>query len=504
MFVPYALSIDGKSIVKVIVIGSGFGGLTAAIRLQAKGFDVEIVEKRDKPGGRAYVYEQDGFVFDGGPTIITAPWLIHDLFELCGKKTDDYVKIVPIDPFYNVRFQDGTVFRYNGKREEVIEQIRSFNPADVKGYEEFYSKTADIFRAGFNLIDQPFTHLTDMLKVLPDLIRLRSDRSVAAFVNSHIKDPRLRQVFSFHPLLVGGNPFQTTSIYALIHKLEQEWGVWFAMGGTGALVKGLVNLFKDIGGTIRYSSEVDRVIVDDADGTPRAKGVTLKSGESLAADVVVCNADVAQAYMSLVPKKYRRRNTDEKIKKMRYSMSLFVMYFGTDRQYPNMAHHEILMGPRYKDLVEDIFTKKHLADDFSLYLHRPTATDPSLAPAGCDSWYVLSPVPHLESGTDWETMRTVYRDRIVKELEQRYMPDLSKHIVSEHIIDPVHFRDTLNSYLGSAFSVEPILFQSAWWRPHNKSEDVEGLYFVGAGTHPGAGLPGVMSSGTIASRMIAG
>lgn len=504
MFVPYVLSIDGKSIVKVIVIGSGFGGLTAAIRLQAKGFDVEIVEKRDKPGGRAYVYEQDGFVFDGGPTIITAPWLIHDLFELCGKKTDDYVKIVPIDPFYNVRFQDGTVFRYNGKREEVIEQIRSFNPADVKGYEKFYAKTADIFRAGFNLIDQPFTYLTDMLKVLPDLIRLRSDRSVAAFVNSHIKDPRLRQVFSFHPLLVGGNPFQTTSIYALIHKLEQEWGVWFAMGGTGALVKGLVNLFKDIGGTIRYTSEVDRVIIDDADGTPRAKGVTLKSGESLAADVVVCNADVAQAYMSLVPTKYRRRNTDEKIKKMRYSMSLFVMYFGTDRQYPDMAHHEILMGPRYKQLVEDIFTKKHLADDFSLYLHRPTATDPSLAPEGCDSWYVLSPVPHLESDTDWETMRTVYRDRIVKELEQRYMPGLSKHIVSEHIIDPVHFRDTLNSYLGSAFSVEPILFQSAWWRPHNKSEDVEGLYFVGAGTHPGAGLPGVMSSGTIASRMIAG
>ncbi|MEY3385573.1 MAG: hypothetical protein RIR53_384 [Bacteroidota bacterium] len=493
---------DGTCAVKVIVIGSGFGGLTAAIRLRAKGYDVEIVEKRDKPGGRAYVYEQDGFVFDGGPTIITAPWLIHDLFELCGKKTDDYVKIVPIDPFYNVRFQDGTVFRYNGKREEVMEQIRSFNPADVAGYERFYAKTAAIFRAGFNLIDQPFTHLTDMLKVLPDLIRLRSDRSVAAFVNSHIKDPRLRQVFSFHPLLVGGNPFQTTSIYALIHKLEQEWGVWFAMGGTGALVRALVKLFQDIGGTIRYESEVDQLIVDNASGTPHAKGVRLANGESISADVVVCNADVAQAYLSLVPAAYRKHNTDAKIKKMRYSMSLFVMYFGTDRQYPDMAHHEILMGPRYKDLVEDIFTKKHLADDFSLYLHRPTATDPSLAPAGCDSWYVLSPVPHLASGTDWNEMRTVYRDRIVHELEKRYMPDLSKHIVSEHIIDPLHFRDTLNSYLGSAFSVEPILLQSAWWRPHNKSEDIEGLYFVGAGTHPGAGLPGVMSSGTIASRMI--
>ncbi|MCX6140751.1 MAG: phytoene desaturase [Candidatus Kapabacteria bacterium] len=489
---------------KVIVIGSGFGGLTAAIRLQAKGFDVEIVEKRDKPGGRAYVYEQDGFVFDGGPTIITAPWLIHDLFELCGKKTDDYVKLVPIDPFYNVRFQDGSVFRYNGKREDVLEQIRTFEPKDVAGYESFYKKTESIFTTGFDLIDQPFTYFADMLKVLPDLIRLRSDRSVAGFVNRHIKDPRLRQVFSFHPLLVGGNPFQTTSIYALIHKLEQEWGVWFAMGGTGALVKALVQLFTDIGGTIRYETEVQEIqIASSPSGKPRARGITLMDGEELSADIVVSNGDVAQTYLSLVPARYRRHNTDKHITSMRYSMSLFVIYFGTDIQYPDMAHHEILMGPRYKELVEDIFTKKHLADDFSLYLHRPTATDPSLAPAGCDSWYVLSPVPHLGSDTDWTAMQKVYRDRIMNELERRYMPDLQKHIVTEHIIDPVHFRDTLNSHLGSAFSVEPILTQSAWWRPHNKSEDIDALYFVGAGTHPGAGLPGVMSSGTIASRMIA-
>jgi phytoene desaturase len=261
-------------------------------------------------------------------------------------------------------------------------------------------------------------------------------------------------------------------------------------------------LFTDIGGTIRYNSEVGSMMIDDAKGAPRVHGVRLKDGTTLAADKVVCNADVAQAYLSLVPAKYRKKNTDKKIAKTRYSMSLFVMYFGTNKKYENIAHHEILMGPRYKELVEDIFTKKHLADDFSLYLHRPTATDPSLAPDGCDSWYVLSPVPHLASGTDWSTMRKVYRDRIVKELEQRYMPDLSKHIISEHIIDPVHFRDELNSYLGSAFSVEPILLQSAWWRPHNKSEDIDGLYFVGAGTHPGAGLPGVMSSGTIAARMI--
>ncbi len=489
---------------KVIVIGSGFGGLTAAIRLRAKGFEVEIVEKLDKPGGRAYVYEQDGFVFDGGPTIITAPWLIHDLFSLCGKRTDEYVQLVPIDPFYNVRFQDGTVFRYNGRRDEVLEQIRAFEPRDVAGYQRFYDKTEAIFTTGFELIDQPFTHFRDMLKVLPDLIRLRSDRSVAGFVNRHISDPRLRQVFSFHPLLVGGNPFQTTSIYALIHKLEQEWGVWFAMGGTGALVKALVQLFTDIGGTIRYHSEVSQILVEtNGSDAPRAHGVRLANGNEIKADVVVCNGDVAQSYLKLIPAEYRKHNTDKHIASMRYSMSLFVIYFGTDKQYPNMAHHEILMGPRYKDLVEDIFTKKHLSDDFSLYLHRPTATDPSLAPPGCDSWYVLSPVPHLESGTDWTTMKKVYRDRIMNELERRYMPDLQKHIVTEHIIDPVHFRDTLNSHLGSAFSVEPILTQSAWWRPHNKSEDIESLYFVGAGTHPGAGLPGVMSSGTIASRMIA-
>ncbi len=503
MFVPCRCSFR-RSIVKVIVVGSGFGGLTAAIRLQAKGFEVEIVEKLDKPGGRAYVYEQEGFVFDGGPTIITAPWLIHDLFTLCGKRTEDYVNLVPIDPFCNVRFQDGTIFRYNGKREEVLEQIKRFEPRDVAGYQRFYDKTEAIFKTGFDLIDQPFTHFTDMLKVLPDLIRLRSDRSVAGFVNRYIRDPRLRQVFSFHPLLVGGNPFQTTSIYALIHKLEQEWGVWFAMGGTGALVKAMVKLFMDIGGTIRYRSEVAQILLtQNGSERPRAQGVQLANGETLTADVVVCNGDVARSYLTLIPEQYRKHNTDKRITSMRYSMSLFVIYFGTNKQYPNMAHHEILMGPRYKDLVEDIFTKKILSDDFSLYLHRPTATDPSLAPPGCDSWYVLSPVPHLESGTDWTTMKKIYRDRIMNELEKRYMPDLQKHIVTEHIIDPVHFRDTLNSHLGSAFSVEPILTQSAWWRPHNKSEDIESLYFVGAGTHPGAGLPGVMSSGTIASRMIA-
>ena len=485
---------------KIVVIGSGFGGLYAATLLQAQGHEVTVVEKRDKPGGRAYVYEQDGFVFDGGPTIITAPWLIHDLFARCGRKSEDYVKLVPVDPFYNIRFEDGSVFHYNGDGVRLREEIRRFNPADVEGYERFLRATAKIYKTGFELIDKPFTRFSDMLRVIPDMARLRSHKSVAAFVNGYIKDERLRQVFSFHPLLIGGNPFQSTSIYALIHKLEQEFGVWFALGGTGALVRAFVQLFEDMGGRIMLDTEVDEIIIDDA--TRRARGVRLKDGEILPADAVVSNADVAFTYLKLIAPRFRRKYTDRKVERMRYSMSLFVIYFGTNRRYEDIAHHEILMGPRYRGLVDDIFRRKHLPEDFSLYLHRPTATDPSLAPAGCDSWYVLSPVPHLGGTTDWKQKAKPYRDSIINYLEQRYMPDLSKHIVTEHHIDPLHFRDTLNSHLGSAFSVEPILTQSAWLRPHNLSEDIPNLYFAGAGTHPGAGLPGVMSSGKIVAGLI--
>ncbi|MDB4913897.1 MAG: phytoene desaturase [Gemmatimonadetes bacterium] len=480
------------------MIGSGFGGLAAAIRLQQQGHRVVILEKRDKPGGRAYVYEQDGFVFDGGPTIITAPWLVRELFERSGKSVDDYVQLVPIDPFYTIRFDDGTSFRYTGKRAEVIAEVRRFSPGDVEGYLRFAEATEAIFEAGMALIDTPFEKITDMLRVLPDLVRLRADRSVAAFVNRYIRDARLRQVFSFHPLLVGGNPFQSSSIYALIHTLEQRWGVWFAMGGTGALVRGMVRLFTELGGEIRYECEVRAITVDGKTAT----GVRLASGEVMTADVVVSNGDVARTYMDLVPASVRRKNTDARFERLEYSMSLFVLYFGTNRRYEDIGHHEILMGPRYEGLLQEIFGKKTLAGDFSLYLHRPTATDPSLAPEGCDSFYALSPVPHLGGPTDWASAAGPYRDAIVRYLEERYMPGLAASIVTERMIDPRHFRDTLNSYLGSAFSVEPILTQSAWFRPHNRSEDVRGLYFVGAGTHPGAGIPGVLSSGKIVAEMI--
>ena len=485
---------------RIIVIGSGFGGLAAAIRLRAQGHEVTVVEQRDKPGGRAYVYKQDGFTFDGGPTIITAPWLFDDLFALAGKKTADYVKIVPIDPFYQIRFEDGTVFRYNGDTDAIIEQIRKLNPDDVRGYRAFLKQSERVFGAGMALIDKPFTTLMDMVKVLPDLIRLRADRSVAALTKRHLRDERLRQVFSFHPLLVGGNPFQTTSIYTLIHHLEKTWGVWFAMGGTGALVDAFVRLLQDIGGELRLSTQVAEITVDERTG--KANGVRLASGEVLPADAVVSNSDVAFTYKHLVAPKWRKKNTDARIDGLDYSMSLMVIYFGTDKKYEDIAHHEIIMGPRYQGLLNEVFGTKTLAKDFSLYLHRPTATDPSLAPPGCDAWYVLSPVPHLGGPTDWTVAAQEYRDRIMQYLEDRYLPGLSKHIVTEHRIDPLHFRDTLSSHLGSAFSVQPTLLQSAWFRPHNKSEDIPNLYFAGAGTHPGAGLPGVISSGKIVADLI--
>jgi len=486
---------------RALVIGSGFGGLAAAVRLRAAGHEVTVLERLDKAGGRAYVFEQDGFTFDAGPTIITAPALIDDLFALSGRRTADYVALTPIDPYYNVRFEDGSVFRYGSDRADVERQIAQWSPRDVDGYRRFAAEAERILEAGFPLIDKPFTRIGDMIRVLPQLARLRADRPVARMVERNIHDPRLRQVFGFHPLLIGGNPFDTTSVYAMIHALERRWGVWFAMGGTGALVRALVRLLEDMGGELRLGAHVEEILIDDRNG--RARGVRLVNGEELPADVVVSNADVATTYMRMLPRAVRRRNSDARWKRTRYSMSLFVMYFGTKRRYDDTAHHEILMGPRYEALLSDIFRGRALSEDFSLYLHRPTATDASLAPAGCDAFYALAPVPNLRSPTDWATAARPYRDAIVRYLEDRYLPGLSHEIVTERTIDPRYFRDALGAHLGSAFSVEPVLTQSAWFRPHNRSEDVPNLYFAGAGTHPGAGLPGVISSGKIVADLIA-
>ncbi len=485
----------------IVVIGSGFGGLACAVRLKIQGHDVTLIEKRDKPGGRGYVYEINGFKFDGGPTVITAPWLFEELFTSAGRNPKDYYKLTPLDPFYRIYFSDGTYFNYNGDKENILNEIRKFDANDVEGYLKFIDTTEDIFKTGFGLIDKPFHKLSSMMKILPDLIRLKSHQSVYKYVSGYIKNEKLRQVFSFHPLLIGGNPFQSTNIYTLIHFLEKKWGVWYADGGTGSIISGLMKLFEELGGKTILNAEVSEILIDDS-GSKKVSGVKLIDGSTIKADAVVCNAELATAYKSLIPEKYRKKNTDKKIDSLKYSMSLFVIYFGTDRKYDNIPHHSIILGDRYKELLDDIFNKYKLADDFSLYLHRPTATDNTMAPPGCDAFYVLSPVPHLKSGTDWKNESKRYRDSIMSFLEKNYLPDLSKHIIAEHHIDPVHFRDELNSHLGSAFSVEPILTQSAYLRPHNKSEDIEGLYFTGAGTHPGAGLPGVVSSAKIVAELI--
>ncbi len=487
---------------KVIVIGSGFGGLGAAVRLAARGYEVEIFEKRDKLGGRAYVYDINGFKFDGGPTVITAPFMFDDLFELAGKKREEYVQFVPVDPFYRIFNHEGRQFDYNNNSDFILSEIEKWNPADKEGYQRFIQTTKPIFEKGFvELANKPFLQVNDMLRVAPDLMRLQSYKTVYQYISQFVKDPFLRMVFSFHPLLVGGNPFETTSIYAMIHYLERQWGVHYAMGGTGAIVSALARLFGELGGKIHLGAPIEEILIDDQ---RRVRGVRTQDGAVHPADAVVCNADVAWAYRNLIPARYRKVNTNARYDAMRYSMSLFVIYFGTKRRYldSRLAHHNIILGSRYKGLLDDIFKRKVLADDFSLYLHMPTITDPSIAPQDHESFYVLSPVPHLESDVDWRRMAPAYKDKILSFLEENYLPDLRANIVAEHYIDPLHFEGELNSFRGAAFSVEPILTQSAWFRPHNRSEDFDNLYFVGAGTHPGAGLPGVLSSAIIAENLV--
>ena len=490
---------------RIIVIGSGFGGLGAAIRLAARGHEVELFEKRDKLGGRAYVYEINGFKFDAGPTVITAPFMFDDLFAAAGRRREDYIDLVPCDPFYRIFNHEGRAFDYNGDEAFILDQIRKWNPDDAEGYQRFMKTTKAIFQKGFvELADKPFLHFTDMMKVAPDLIKMQSYLSVYSYAAQFVKNEFLRRCFSFHPLLIGGNPFDAPSIYAMIHYLEREWGIHWIKGGTGALVTALGKVFEEIGGKIHLNAEVDEILVDEA--TRRVTGIRMKDGATHHADKIVSNADVSFTYLKMIPERYRRHWTNRKVESLKQSMSLFVIYFGTKRQYRDqgLAHHNIILGERYKELLNDIFNKQQVADDFSLYLHMPSLTDPSIAPEGHELFYVLSPVPHLGSGTDWTKVAKSYRDKIMNFLEQNYLPDLQANIVAEHYIDPLHFQNTLNSHMGSAFSVQPVLTQSAWFRPHNQSEDFENLYFVGAGTHPGAGLPGVLSSSIIAEELICG
>jgi len=485
--------------VRAAVIGSGFGGLAVAIRLQASGFATVVFEQRDQPGGRAYVYRDRGFTFDAGPTLIAAPQCLRELFASAGKCLDDYVELIPVRPFYRVLWNDGYRFDYSNDTTALAEQILAKSPGDLAGYEKFLRYSEEVFREAYeNLAHKPFLNWSSMMAVAPQMIRLKAYRSVYSIVAKHIADPHLRQLFSFHPLLVGGNPFTTTSIYTLIHCLERKWGVFFPKGGTGALVQAMVRFFKELGGEIRLSTKVTRV----ATANGRVTGVsTPDSTESF--DLIVSNADVVHTYNRLLADEPRLRRMRTRLRRMTQSMSLFLIYFGTRRQYPNLLHHNVIFGPRYRGLLKDVFLHGRLADDFSLYLHAPTRSDPALAPAGCDAWYALSPVPHLgKLAIDWPREAPRYAERILEYLEHRYMPELRRNIVTQRIFTPVDFQIELNAHLGSAFSLQPTLTQSAYFRVHNRDDKIKGLYFVGAGTHPGAGIPGVVSSAKATAGLI--
>lgn len=474
------------------VIGAGFGGLALAIRLQSAGIQTTLFEKRDKPGGRAYVYQDEGFTFDAGPTVITDPDCLKQLWALSGRDMADYVTLLPVTPFYQLCWEDGYRFDYADDQEALDRQIEAKSPQDVEGYRRFLAYSNDLYREGYEKLGTvPFLNVGSMLKVAPQLLRLESYRSVYSKVSEFIQDEQLRQAFSFHSLLVGGNPFDTSSIYALIHALERKGGVWFAKGGTGALIAAMARLFEDLGGTIHLNAEIDRI----AAYGDRVTALTLKDGRAFAFDQIASNADVVHTYRDMLRSTKHGEAQGRKLGAKRHSMSLFVIYFGLKTQHPELKHHMVLFGQRYRELIDEIFKGSQLADDFSLYLHAPSVTDDSLAPPGQSAYYVLSPVPHLGTANiDWDEEGPRYRDRILQYLNDRYIPGLLDDLVTVRHFNPFDFRDELNAHLGSAFSIEPILTQSAWFRPHNRDDKISNLYIVGAGTHPGAGIPGVVGS----------
>jgi phytoene desaturase len=484
-----------------VVIGSGFGGLSAAIRLQAMGMQTTLIEQHDKPGGRAGIWEQDGFRFDAGPTVVTAPHCLEELFNITGKSMQQYIRLKPVDPMYRLFWEDGTSFDYTRDEKQLLRNIETLSPDDVEGYSRFQKYASKVFEKGYlDLGHVPFLKITDMLAVAPDLIRLNAHRSVYSIVSDFIKNPKLRQAFSFNSLLIGGNPFVASAIYTLIHPLEKKWGAWFPEGGMHALVTALTKLFEDCGGQVRMSTTVTSI--DTKNG--QIAGVTTADGHSLRADIVVSNADIAHTYTKLLKNEPRLAAKRRSIVRKRYSPSLFLVYFGTNKSFPGLLQHNVMFGPRYKEHLADIFDNGVLADDFSLYLHAPSVTDGTLAPAGCQTFYALSPVPNnIKSGIDWKDAAPAYRERIINYLEQRYMPGLSASIVTEKVFTPDDFATRLQAFGGSAFSLEPVLTQSAWFRIHNRDRQVRGLYFCGAGTHPGAGIPGVVASGKATADVIA-
>ncbi|MEY4818432.1 MAG: hypothetical protein RLZZ23_1205 [Verrucomicrobiota bacterium] len=484
---------------KAIVIGAGFGGIAAALRLRAKGYAVTLIDRCAALGGRAQVYEREGFRHDAGPTVITAPFLFEELFTLFGERFADHVKLVPLTPWYRFQFADGDTFDYGGTLEATLAEIERIEPRDRAGYLALLEHSRRIYDIGFTQLSaQPFHRLGTMLRQVPHLLGLRNYETVWQMVSRHLVSDKLRRAFSIQPLLVGGNPFDTTSIYGLIHFLERAYGVHFAMGGTGAVTQALGGLMERQGIALRLSTTVERVRIEQG----VARGVVLADGTHVDADIVVSDTDAAHLYRDLVPRAEQALATRVKLSQAHYSMGLFVMYFGTKRTYPDVAHHTIWMGERYQELLNDIFHRQKLAEDFSLYVHRPTATDPSFAPAGQDSFYVLCPVPNLQADIDWAIEGPRLRDRIVDALERTMLPGLKATITADFYKTPEDFRDEYRSVHGAGFSVAPIFRQSAWFRFHNKSESVRNLYLVGAGTHPGAGVPGVLCSAKVIDALI--
>jgi phytoene desaturase len=507
---------------KAIVIGGGFGGLATAIRLQAAGHAVTLVEAREHLGGRAYQLKKDGFTFDMGPSLITAPHLLDDLWAAAGRSLKNDITLLPLSPFYRIYFQDGRFFDYWGTPAEDEAEIARFDPRDVEGYHAFLADTKGIYERAFaDLANQPFLTLSSFLSVAPELARVSAQRSVYSFVSRYFRNPQLRMVFSFHPLFIGGNPFRASAIYSIVPYLERLGGVLFAPGGMYTLVEAMERLFRSLGGEVRCGIPVEQIILTEPTHLANAAGasnyaqksrkekgcsttgVRLEDGTILQADAVIANSDVASTFLNLLPASNHHRSVPRRIKNYRYSMSCFMLYLGINRQYEHLRHHTIIMPDRYRKLIHDIFDGQGIPDDLALYLHVPTKTDPSMAPKGCESLYILAPVPNLAHGIDWVHEASAFRDKIIHFLEQEAgLEGLEASIVTEQTFTPLDFASELRSHLGAAFSIEPTLFQSAYFRPHNRSNDIEGLYFVGAGTHPGAGIPGVLLSANITSRLV--
>jgi len=477
---------------KGAVIGSGFGGLALAVRLQAAGVDVTLYERRARVGGRAYQLKKQGYVFDMGPSLVTAPYILDSVFRAAGTRLTDEVDLVPLDPYYKVFFHDGSSIDYVGDGDRMKDQMRRFDAGDADRYDDFIEAIRPIHDAviGDRLGGRPFDRLSTLFSFVPRMLSLGGHRTVTNFVDRFFKDPRHRFLFSFHPLFVGGNPFSTPAIYLMIPYLEKQGGVWFTKGGMYTLVEALARVFMEQGGTIRTKAEVARIGVTDR----RAKSIVLEDGSESDYDFVVSNADLAHTYLDLLDETPSKRWSPRRVKALEQTMSCVVLYLGTKRTYPDLAHHTLILSERYRDLLRDIFKRKILADDFSMYLHVPTRTDASMAPEGCESMYVLIPVPHLGSGIDWSEEAEPFADKVIQFLEAWGLEGLRENLEVLEIFSPDDFKQELNAYQGNAFGIVPKFTQTSWFRPHNRSEDIEGLYLVGAGTHPGAGVPGVLLS----------